>query len=195
MLACLIYAGCLTEPSQDRVLHARLFKNVEDSQPIELASGSTVADGEELFLMVETGRPLLVYVLTENISMEGRIIYPCSKWSYKKRFQTGLTYRLPPKIFGSQTFWPMQGASPHERLMVIGSTKVIDDLEASIMAADTSQPCSTRLTGNGQAWVDSITANLGRRSRVGRSHTWRVQAGKNEIWISIYDLKGKARRV
>lgn len=168
VLSC---AGCSSEI--DQVLQTQLFKG--SRPPVELASGDALAPGDELYMTVSPRRNLYLYVVSENAAGERLVIYPCRNWSPSRPLGEGRLYRLPPPLFGRETFWPVGSLTSRERLRVIAGSRSIDFLESAVEAAESSPPCASPVPAEASRRIDRL-----------------IEAGGREVWISTYELKGEA---
>lgn len=171
LYAALACAAC--GPAPEGVLQTQLFKNARP--PVELASGDALIPGDELYLTISPLRDLYLYVVSENAAGERLVIYPCRNWGPSRPLGRGRLYRLPPPLFGRETFWPVGSLTSRERLRVIAGSRSIDFLESAVEAAESAPPCASPVPAEASRRLDEL-----------------IRDGHREMWISTYALKGEA---
>lgn len=167
LLAC---TGCSDVP--DQVLPMQLFKDARP--PVELAQGATVAEGDDLFMIVEPQKTVYVYVISEDVARARTVIYPCRNWGRSRPLPAGRPYRLPSGLFGQGTSWEVQPTS-RERLLVLASAHPLDLLEPAVLASGNAQPCAVPVAAEVSRWIDGLIGGSG-----------------SGVWLSSFEMKGTA---
>lgn len=170
-LLCLSLAWACVPPEPEPTLQTRLFK--DGRPPVELTQGATIHAGDELYMTVTPQRNLYLYVINEDAAGVRTAIYPCRNWGRSRPLAAGRPHRLPPPLFGRQTFWPIQSMTSLERLLVLASTRSLDLLEPAVVASESPEPCASPVTAEANRSIEQL-----------------IEGQNREVWISTYELEG-----
>ena len=172
LFAALSGARCF-DSAPDASLQTSLFKQAQP--PRELASGDTLAPGDELYLTVMAHRARYLYVVSEDAAGERLLLYPCRTWGPSRPLGAGRRYRLPPPVLGRPAFWPVGSVTSRERLRVVASVRPLDPLERAVRSAADAPPCAIPVLAEANRWLDGLIRRHG-----------------EDVSISTYELAGRA---
>jgi hypothetical protein len=196
LLVILACAGCGRDRGTEEQLLAQVWKRGEPAR--ELRSGDSVAAGDELYmtLTVLSRQPLHVYVLNEDARRARQLLYPC-RGGERGRPLARRNVRLPPALLGRETFWPLQTATPRERLLVLFATRPLPALEAAVPAAGAGPLCAAALSGNAGRWLEGLRiAGLApqQSSRGAHRGSWEARESGEAGGMLSFDFVGSPDR-
>jgi tRNA A-37 threonylcarbamoyl transferase component Bud32 len=96
--------------------------------PVVLEDGSAVSPGDHLYLELETGSPVHVYVANEDDAGDIFTLFPIPGLDLANPLPPG-RHRLPGTVGGATTDWQVTSAGGVETFLVIASAEPIPEIE------------------------------------------------------------------
>ncbi len=189
--------ACAREADHSPPLRVQVWKRARP--PVELAPGDPVAAGDQLYLTVIPRRAYYVYVVSEDAAGLRQILHPCRGSGRSLPLAAGRQHRLPRPVLGRESFWPVQVATPHERLLVLASARPAPPIEGAVQAAAGAPPCAAVLDGAAGRWLDGLVAiSFGcpeAPSSDPRRGAWDADRAGEDGWMLAIDLAGRTDHV
>jgi hypothetical protein len=126
-------------PAADLMATARLYRQ-RGGVTEPLSEGASVAPGDGLYLSIESGDPMYVYVLDEDEA--GRVygLFPLLGFTPGNPLPPGIRHRLPGRREGRLENWRITSAGGTEEVIVIGSRTRLVDLEGGLRSVPHAIP-------------------------------------------------------
>lgn len=112
------------------VVGASLYRAGPTSQ--ELRSGSRVTPGDQLYLELETTKPLHVYVLNQDDNGVAALLFPIPGLPLQNPISAHQAHDLPGTLDARQVYWVVTSRGERERFWIVASRKPIPELEKLI---------------------------------------------------------------
>lgn len=181
-------------------VEATLYREGSGRAELVLPGGS-VAPGDRLFLEVESGEPVHVYVLNEDERGERFMLFPLAGLDSANPLPAGVRHRLPGRSSGVPQAWEVSSAGGREAFLVVAAREPLPEIEselASFEAADPSRrpeapghPATTgELRGIGGLAESSSASPAGSRAldRLAAQLAARQRAD-GSVWVQQLELE------
>jgi hypothetical protein len=131
MEAGVVPPGNATNVGADLMATARLYR--QRGGAIEpLSAGASVAPGDGLYLEIQSGEPMHVYVLDEDEAGRVFVLFPLADFRPGNPLAGGVRHRLPGIHGGRIENWRVTSGSGTEDLIVLGSRESLSELERDL---------------------------------------------------------------
>ncbi|MGV8041319.1 MAG: serine/threonine-protein kinase [Thermoanaerobaculaceae bacterium] len=187
-------------PAGGLQVEATLYREASGRAELVVPGGS-VAPGDRLFLEVESGEPVHVYVLNEDERSGRFLLFPLAGLDSANPLPAGVRHRLPGRRSGVPQAWEVSSAGGREAFLVVAAREPLPEIErelASFEAADPSrraeaggQPATTgELRGVGGLAASSAAPAAGARAldRLAARLAARQQAD-GSVWVQQLELE------
>lgn len=187
-------------PASGLQVEATLFREVSGRAEL-LVPGSTVAPGDRLFLELEAGEPVHVYVLNEDDRGGRFLLFPLAGLDSANPLAPGVRHRLPGRRSGVPQAWQVSSAGGREVFLVVAAREPMPEVEhelASFEAADPSRrpdtagqpPSAGELRGVGGLTTTSAATLAGDRAleRLAARLAARQRAD-GSVWVQRLELE------
>lgn len=111
-------------------------------------SGGTVAPGDRLFLEVESGEPVHLYVLNEDDQGHRYLLFPLTGLDSANPLSGGVRHRLPGRRSGVPQAWEVSSAGGREAFLVVAARQPLPDLEGDLGSFEPSDPDRRPVAGH-----------------------------------------------
>jgi hypothetical protein len=105
-----------------------------------VVSGSGVTPGDRLFLEVESGEPVHVYVLNEDDKGNRYVLFPLAGLDSSNPLPAGVRHRLPGRRSGVPQAWEVSSAGGREAFLVVAARVALPDLERELGSFEAADP-------------------------------------------------------
>ncbi len=187
-------------PAGGLQVEATLFREASGRAELVVPGGS-VAPGDRLFLEVESGEPVHVYVLNEDERGGRFLLFPLAGLDRANPLPAGVRHRLPGRRSGVPQAWEVSSAGGREAFLVVAAREPLPEIEremASFEAADPARhpqagepppAASNELRGVGGLTASSAAPATGDRAldRLAARLVARQRAD-GSVWVQQLDL-------
>ncbi|HPW54481.1 MAG TPA: serine/threonine-protein kinase [Thermoanaerobaculaceae bacterium] len=181
-------------------VEATLYREASGRAQLVVPGGS-VAPGDRLFLEVESGEPVHVYVLNEDDRGDRFLLFPLAGLDSANPLPAGVRHRLPGRRSGVPQAWEVSSAGGREAFLVVAAREPLPEIEremASFEAADPARhpragepppAASGELRGIGGLTGSSAAPAAGNRTldRLAARLVARQRAD-GSVWVQQLDL-------
>ena len=105
-----------------------------------VVSGGGVTPGDRLFLEVESGEPVHVYVLNEDDKGNRYVLFPLAGLDSSNPLAAGVRHRLPGRRSGVPQAWEVSSAGGREAFLVVAARTALPDLERELGSFEAADP-------------------------------------------------------
>lgn len=116
-------------------LEATLYRDDED-RISRLVDGDSVRPGDRLFLEVESGEPVHLYVLNEDLFGHVYVLFPVPGLDLANPLPANRRLRVPGAVDGAPQDWVVTSAGGQERFMVVAARRRLPEVEQVVARFD-----------------------------------------------------------
>jgi hypothetical protein len=180
-------------------IEATLYREASGRAEL-VVSGSNVTPGDRLFLEVESGEPIHMYVLNEDDRGNRYLLFPLAGLDSANPLPAGVRHRLPGRRSGVSQAWEVSSSGGREGFLVVAAREPLPEIERELghfEAADpsrrpevTKMPTATEsVRGIGGMAVSSAAQPAGDRSldRLAARLVARQRAD-GSVWVQQLEL-------
>jgi hypothetical protein len=125
-----------------------------------VASGGGVTPGDRLFLELESGEPVHVYVLNEDDQGNRYVLFPLAGLDSANPLPAGVRHRLPGRRSGVPQAWEVSSAGGREAFLVVAARTALPDLERELGSFEAADPARRPEHGE-PATGDAVLRGIG----------------------------------
>jgi eukaryotic-like serine/threonine-protein kinase len=130
-------ASVPASPASYRISAA--FYALRDNRPVRLATGSSLAPGDQMFFSVDVSQPVFVYVVNQDDQGESNLLFPLPGVEPANPVPAGRGIRLPGSRNAEQYNWVVTSAGGRDHFYVYVSPQRLADFEQLLAALPRAQ--------------------------------------------------------